>query len=332
MRQSRCIVGSDEGYNTMIVRESVFRDVLRLFVWFPWRWLIAIMPVRGGIALLRVMGDAHNTAARSGKKLLLENLGRMLPALDAKEANHVVREHFRNHYVDRLLIFIFPRFGLPEVERLVEIDGLEHLKGALKSGKGVVLVHGHFGPVHLPLVVLARLGFRMKQIGLPSDEGLSWIGRNVAFKLRLRYEAKIPAEIIMADGFLRSAFRWLNDNGIIMITGDGSGTEKRVGRHGLFNFFGQRVAFPLGPAILADKTGAAILPLFIVPGDRKQYRIVIEQPLTSSGKGEESIKAVTGQFIERLEYYVSRFPGWMHFLDRFTVGKMIEPEKVERSG
>jgi len=313
----------------MIIRESVFRDLLRLFVWYPLRWLIAIMPVSGGIALLRMMGDVHYAAARGGKKNLRENLGRMFPALNAQEANRIVREHFRNHYVDRLLIFIFPRFGLQEVERLMEMDGLEHLDKALKRGKGVVLVHAHFGPVHLPLVVLARLGYRMKQIGLPSDEGLSWIGRNVAFKLRLHYEAKIPAEIIMADGFLRSAFRWLHDNGVIMITGDGSGTERRVGRHEVFSFFGQKVMFPLGPAILAEKTGATILPMFILPGERKQYRIVIGRPLTSDGKGEEGIKAVGGQFIERMQHHVSLFPGWMHFLDRFSVGKMIEPEKAE---
>jgi lauroyl/myristoyl acyltransferase len=308
----------------------MFRDLLRLFVWFPWRWLIAVMPVRGGITLLRMMGDVHYAAARGGKKNLRKNLGRMFSALNAKEANRTVREHFRNHYVDRLLIFIFPKLSLREIDRYVDIDGLEHLDRALNQGKGVILVHGHYGPVHLPLVVLARLGYRMKQIGLPSDEGLSWIGRNVAFRLRLRYEAKIPAEIIMADGFLRSAFRWLHDNGVIMITGDGSGTEKRVGRHEIFSFFGQKVLFPLGPAILAAKTGAAILPLFIVPGDRKQYRIVIERPLTSNKKGEESIKDVTGQFIKRMEYYVSLFPGWMHFLDRFIEGKMIEPEEVER--
>jgi hypothetical protein len=52
----------------MIVRESVFRDVLRLFVWFPWRWLIAIIPVRGGIALLRAIVIALTAPKR--KKLL----------------------------------------------------------------------------------------------------------------------------------------------------------------------------------------------------------------------------------------------------------------------
>ena len=285
--------------------------------------------------MLSAFGDIHFSLSKVGKTLLLKNLALLQkdkPAGTGASMAASVREYFRNHYVDRLLIFVFPKFRVRDVEGLVEMDGLEHLDEALKHGKGVVLVHGHFGPVHLPLVVLARLGYRMKQIGLPSDEGLSWIGRNVAFRLRLRYEAKIPAEIIMADGFLRSAFRWLHDNGVIMITGDGSGTEKRVGRYEIFSFFGRKVLFPLGPAILADKTGASILPMFIVPGERKRYRIVIERPLTSSGKGEESIKAVTGQFIERMEYYVSRFPGWMHFLDRVMVGKMIEPEKVEGSG
>lgn len=316
----------------MTVRESVVRDALRLFVWFPLRWTLAVIPVAWGIRVLQSMGDAHFAFSRGKKRALLNNLKRIRKkdGDGAASRNAGVREYYRNHYVDRLLILIFPKFGMKEIEKLVEMEGLEYLNEALQCRKGVVLVHGHFGPVHLPLVVLARLGYRMKQIGLPSDEGLSWIGRNVAFRLRLRYEAKIPAEIIMADGFLRSAFRWLHDNGVIMITGDGSGTEKRVGRHESFIFFGRKVLFPLGPAILADKTGAAILPMFIIPGERKQYRIVIERPLTSSG--EERIKAVTGQFIERMEYHVSRFPGWMHFLDRFSVGKMIESEKAERSG
>ena len=315
----------------MKVRESFIRDVLRLFVWFPLRWTLMVIPVTWGIRLLKSMGDAHFAFSKGKKRLLLGNLSHLREQDGDVGASRTacVREYYRNHYVDHLLIFIFPKFGMREMEKLVEIEGLEYLDEALQSGKGAVLVHGHFGPVHLPLVVLARLGYPMKQIGLPSDEGLSWVGRNVAFRLRLKYEARIPAEIIKADGFLRSAFRWLNSNGIIMITGDGSGTEKRVGRHEIFGFFGHRVYFPLGPAILASKTEAAILPLFIVPGESKQYRIIIERPLNSMSAGDEKLRDVTGQFIKRLEYYVSRFPGWMHFLDRFSVGQLIENEKAK---
>jgi len=305
----------------MTIEEGVFRDILRLFVWFPLRWLILILPIRTGITLLKTIGDMHYFVSMGKKELLLMNLSRLRGGIlsgDWKE-REAAREYFRNHYIDRLLIFIFPRFGVREVENLIEIVGLENLDNAIKKESGAILIHGHFGPVHLPLVTLARLGYRMKQIGLPSDEGLSWIGKNVAFRLRLKYESKIPAEIIKADSFLRGAFRWLNSNGIIMITGDGSGIERQVGKHAVFDFFGQPVMFPLGPAILAQKTGAAIIHMFITPGENGYlYKIIIEKPLASDKSGEDAIIDITGQFVKRLEYYISQYPGYMHFLDRFS--------------
>lgn len=313
----------------MTVKESIFHDILRLFVWYPLRWLIIVIPVKWGIAILRTMGDVYYLFSKDKKTMILNNLSRLKVniGMGHEGDNKILKEYFRNHYIDRLLIFIFPKFSREEIDKFVEIEGLENLDNALKPGKGVILVHGHFGPVHLPLVALARLGYRMKQIGLPSDEGLSWIGKNVAFRLRMKYESKMPAEIIKADSFLRGAFKWLNDNGVIMITGDGSGTDKRIGRHEVFRFFQQPTMFPLGPAILAERTGAALLPLFIVPGDNgKPYRIVIEKPLSLEQDNGGKSKEITGGFVKRLEYYISRYPGYMHFLDRFCPDGLIVKE------
>lgn len=315
----------------MTVEESIFRDILRLFVWFPLRWFILMLPVRAGITLLRTIGDMHYFVSMGKKELLLRNLSRLrggILAGDWKE-REAVREYFRNYYIDRLLIFIFPRFGTREVERFVEIVGLKNLDNAIRKGRGVILIHGHFGPVHLPLVVLGRLGYKVMQIGLPSDEGLSWIGKKVAFRLRLKYEAKMPAGIIKADTFLRPVFKWLHENCVIMITGDGSGTDRRIGRHREFKFLGHKVMLPLGPAILAERTAAAIIPMFIVPGERKPYKVIIERPLTSGSgmSGEEKILHITDQFISRLENYILIHPGFMHFLDRFAPGALIIKER-----
>ncbi len=314
----------------MIVNENIFRDVLRLFVWFPFRWLVLKVPVSWGIALLRAMGDIHYSFSRGKRELLRNNLSRLkgYSIADDEKCEKSVREYFRNHYIDHLFIFIFPRFGIREIEKFIKIEGLEFLDKALKRGKGVLLIHGHFGPVHLPLVVLARLGYRMRQIGFPTGEGLSWIGRNVAFRLRLKYEAEIPAEIIKADSFLRPAFKWLSEDGVIMITGDGTGTEKRVGRHEAFKFFGQPVFFPLGPAALARKTGAVVLFLFIVPGEKKLYKIIIEESIAQDYKVDRRIEDVTEQFIRRLEDYIGRYPGYMHFLDRFYPGGLIQDKEA----
>ncbi|MBI3008513.1 MAG: hypothetical protein HYY56_03220, partial [Candidatus Omnitrophica bacterium] len=145
----------------MIVNENIFRDVLRLFVWFPFRWLVLKVPVSCGIALLRAMGDIHYSFSRGKRELLRNNLSRLkgYSIADDEKCEKSVREYFRNHYIDHLFIFIFPRFGIREIEKFIKIEGLEFLDKALKRGKGVLLIHGHFGPVHLPLVVLARLGY-----------------------------------------------------------------------------------------------------------------------------------------------------------------------------
>ena len=297
-----------------MVRESLLRDISRIIVWYPVRWLILMLPIRSGILLLCLMGDIHYVFSRNQRRLLRNTLSTFEPRQRRHRA--AIRDYFRNYYVDRLLIFIFPRFCRKAVEKLVEIKGRENLDKALKEGNGVILVHGHFGPVHLPLVVLARLGDPMKQIGNPSDEGLSRIGKQVAFRLRMSYERKIPAEIIKANSFLRPVFKWLNKNGIAMITGDGTGTDKRIGRHEAFQFFGRKIQFPLGPALLAEKTGAALLPMFILPSEQKLYTIWIDPPLSSSAPKTGRASNLTGQFVEKLENYATIKPGYLHFLDR----------------
>lgn len=292
-----------------------------MLVWYPLRWMVEALPAGTAFGVLKKMGDLHFAVGRGKKALVVRNLGRLKErGLAAEAGERDAREYFRNHYADRLCIFIFPGFRSREIEKTIEIEGLHHLDAALAGGKGVILVHGHFGPVHVPLVVLARLGYKMKQIGLPSDDGLSWVGRKVAFRLRLKYEAMIPAEIMKADSFLRKAFKWLNSNGVIMVTGDGTGTHNRLGRHVNLPFLGSHREFPLGPTALAEKTGAALIPLFIVPGERKLYRIVIEPPLSSAQKGEAGRLDLTTQFTRRLEQYIIRHPGYMHFLDRMERG------------
>lgn len=310
----------------MIVSESLARDCLRLVVWYPLRWIILMLPFRFGISLLQILGDIHYWLSRPQRAKLGENYRRLNFHEDASDyIDHISRTYFRNHYIDHLMIFIFPKMRHPEIEKYIEFDGLNYLNEALEANRGAILVHGHFGPVHLPLVCLSRIGYPMMQIGMPSDAGLSRIGRNVAFRLRMKYESLIPADIIDARRFLRPVMRWLKQNGVVMISGDGTGTVERVGRYDFFDFLGHRVAFPLGPALLSNKAGSVLLPLFVVPGNRKMYRIIIEPPINNAC-WHGDVHAIVQKFICRLEYHIHRWPGFMHFLDRFEVGGLIESE------
>jgi len=301
----------------MKVLETPTRDVLRLFMWYPLRWLICSLPVAKAITLLRFMGDMHYYSSRKKCSDLKKKINKLVPRI--KDASFAVQTYFRNHYLDQLFILIFPNMKMGDINKFVEIEGLDNLEKCREQQNGVILVHGHFGPAHLPLVVLGLLGYPMNQIGNPTDAGLSWIGKNVAYRLRMRYESMMPAKIIKVNEFLRPIFRALKKNELIMTAGDGSGTDDEFGQHHEYFFLGQIRRMPIGPAILSVKTGSALLPLFVLPGQKKMYRIIIGEQLTAPPGAENREIMITQKFLNKYENFVLRYPGYMHFLDRFSV-------------
>ncbi|KJU82337.1 hypothetical protein MBAV_005471, partial [Candidatus Magnetobacterium bavaricum] len=50
--------------------------------------------------------------------------------------------------------------------------------------------------------------------------------------------------------------------------------------------------------------------------DKNRHRITIEPPLNPQSQQELSARELTELFVRRLETYVRRYPGLMHFLDR----------------
>lgn len=300
----------------MKVQENPIRDALRLIIWYPLRWFIGLLSITQAIKLLRFLGDIHYYSSRGKRQQLKRTIATFVPA--SFDIDFAVQTYFRNHYIDQLFILIFPKMKVKDIKKLVEIEGLHNLQQCRKRERGIVLVHGHFGPAHLPLVALALLGYPMKQIGNPSDAGLSWIGKNVAYRLRMHYERMMPAEIIKVSKFLRPIFKALHNNEIVMTTGDGSGTENEFGQQHEYLFLGQVRRMPLGPALLAKKTGAALLPLFVLPGQEKMFRIVIGEEVQTS-QGTEKEQVMMQCFLNQYEKHILHYPGYMHFLDRLVV-------------
>jgi KDO2-lipid IV(A) lauroyltransferase len=303
----------------MVVRESIVRDILRLIIWYPFRWFILILPFPAAFYMLKVMGDTHYLFSGNKKRIIRETLSMVFNGRDSFPLNRILKMYFENHYIDHLHIFLYPRFNKKTVEKYFSVHGLENLNSALSHGRGCILLQGHFGPIQIPLFVLALKGYNVKQIGyLWKPENLSLVGERVSFRLRARYESMIPAEILSAKSFLRSAFEILKDNGIIMMNGDGAAGKQFIGKHIPVRFLGKEVLFPVGAINLARRTRSPILPLFIVRESPWRFRIVIEKPSelnytreeTDMGKGVE-------EFVRVFEGYVKRYPCHWHLWDEF---------------
>ena len=299
----------------MKVSEGVVRDVLRLIIWFPFRWLVRIIPIASSFALFKLLGDLHYYAGGGKRRRLLQNINSIIE----KKGNAVnaAKKYYENHYIDRLHIFLYPKLTtIEKIKKYVYFQNIEALEKVLKYRKGALLVQPHFGPVQITLLSLALHGYNPIQIGYPTDKGLSKIGRYVAFRTRLKYEALLPAPIIPADKYLGKIYKHLLQGGVVLTTGDGAGGDLFLGEHKRFNIFGVDRLFPLGPAMWAIKTGAAFVPTFIITETPRRFRIVFEKDIRGIFNNLEKDRAyITERFVAIAEEYIKRYPQCWHFLD-----------------
>jgi KDO2-lipid IV(A) lauroyltransferase len=83
------------------------------------------------------------------------------------------------------------------------------------------------------------------------------------------------------------------------------------------NFFGREAATATGPVVLALRTEAPIVPLFIVRGKDNRHKIIIEEPLEIEKKDtqEETLRFNIQKITSVIEFYIRKYPqewGWIH--------------------
>ena len=153
------------------------------------------------------MGRVHYRLSKNRSKELGKLFSNAFPEAQEAEVNGWIQDYFVNHYIDRMSIFHYHRLHSGNLAEVIEFDGLDLLNETLKLGNGCLLIHGHIGPSQLPLVALGVMGYPMTQIGFRTDAGLSFIGRNVQLRHRLKIEEQFPVEMLYADKFSEAGFQ-----------------------------------------------------------------------------------------------------------------------------
>ncbi len=301
----------------MRVSESLSRDLLRLAVWYPLRLVVERLPPRDAFALLRFLGRLHRAASPGRRGRVLAAVARLRPDLPGPAREAQARAAFETHYLNQLSVFVFPGMTRDNFGQVLEIEGLAHLDAALAAGRGAVLPIGHFGPTQLPLTVLGLLGYPMLQIGYLNAEGLSFVGRQVALRLRRRYEGRIPAGIVPPGPGTRQALAHLLAGGVVMTTLDDAPGQPSFGRHEAFDFPGGKLCAPLGPARLALSAGAVLCPAFLVPGRTADFRLRLEPPIAPPPGLDKNAAALamSRELLARYAAVVRENPGWWHLLE-----------------
>jgi len=91
---------------------------------------------------------------------------------------------------------------------------------------------------------------------------------------------------------------------------------------GIFNeagvpeeFFGKKTCFPKGPAGLALKTDAVIVPGFMIRNPDDTFTLTLETPI-KCGRAD-TIESLTNKYKTVFEHYISRYPHQWYMFRRF---------------
>jgi KDO2-lipid IV(A) lauroyltransferase len=186
------------------------------------------------------------------------------------------------------------------------IDGYHHIKNAYEKGKGVLALTAHFGNWELLTVIAAMIRFPLNIVVRPLDfRPLD----HFIFNLRTRYGGKI----IPKQRSIRSIIRCLNRGEMVALLMD----QNVDWYEGVFvDFMGHRACTNKGLALLALKTGAPVVPVFMIRG-KKGFRAEFGPEISTikTGDKQKDIEANTREYNRVIENVIRRHPDqwfWIH--------------------
>ncbi len=286
---------------------SLIKDIGLWFVWFVLRPFLAYLPLNINYSLAGFASLLVYLISVRRKRIVYEEMERLFSnRLDKKEIRAIVKRSFKIFLKRQVENLLFGNLTKRQLDRFVSINGLDNLDTALKKGKGVILLLSHFGSFLMPLPVLGYKGYKVHQIGgKPLLEGASAINKKI-FEQRRSETDKMPVQFIQTNHYLGPVVRALKNNEIVVIAFDG-----RTGNKWIQTKLLNRTAdFSPGPFNLAIKTGATILPTFVVRGKDNKHIIIFESAmkLEVTDDREETLRINTKKYARILDRYIMDYP------------------------
>lgn len=225
-------------------------------------------------------------------------------AADARDA--LIRRVFENTGRTLVELARFPLITADWLDRAIEPHGADILQKALDGGRGGVVVTPHFGNWELLGVYSRHWGFPVEVLVTTQHNLL--VDRHLT---SLRERAGVA--IIRAGSSVRRLFKALKENKLIAFAADQHATSGDL----VVTFFGRPAAAPEGPALMAIRAGAPILP-FCMRRDRFDRHVIMPGPAIyppNSGDEKADIRLMTEHYMRHFETVIRAYPDqwlWTH--------------------
>jgi len=265
----------------------------------------------------RLMGRLRRVGER--------NLSLALPELSKTERKRILRGVYR-HLGWQLVEFCrLPRYTVENTQGWLRAEGLEHYLAARARGKGVLIVTGHLGAWELSSFYHSLMGHPMGMVIRRLDNR-----RLDEFVNAIR--CLHGNRVLHKDDFARGLLLAMRNGQTVSILMD---TNMTPPQGAFVEFFGKQACAATGLAHMARKTGAAVLPGFML-WERAEDRYVLhfgkELEIPRTADVAADILAGTQLCTQAIESWIRRYPDqWLWIHRRWKTRPAGEPGLYGRS-
>jgi Kdo2-lipid IVA lauroyltransferase/acyltransferase len=270
--------------------------------------ILNLIPLWARIRLFQGVADMAYFLDERHRRIALRNLTVAFPEKRDKARKKIARAAFRQLGTVLAEFPFILRLHKTNIEKFIWIEGVEHFQKAREKKRGILFLTAHFGnwewmAASFPLLTGHSISVVFRPIDSP------YLGRVVE-----RLRTWTGNEGIPNQKGMSRILRILKKGGAVGILLD----QNAAWQEGVFvKYFGEWACTNEGLALLALKTGAAVVPGFNIRQPDGRYKLVLEPEinLIRTGNKEDDIRANTEIFTGVIERYVHQYPEhwlWLH--------------------
>ncbi|HPP05880.1 MAG TPA: lysophospholipid acyltransferase family protein [Syntrophorhabdaceae bacterium] len=280
----------------IILAIKIFQKCLRLL---PER-LKLLSGITLGRLAYRILKDRRHIA--------ISNLKRVFKYYNDQEVEAIAKRCFERFGINFVELLLIPYLDKSKYNEHFSIENRDYIEFALEMKKGILAVVFHYSNweimgiastlLNQDIIALARPLKRHKKL----NDFLNTLRASTGLK------------IIPNKWTGKAIVRYLKENKIVALLADQR--EKRS-RGIMVDFFGEKVSTNKGPVLLAMKTGAPVIPVYLSRKGFLRYTVVCGKPIEIERKGdtENLIEANTRKLHAFLEKIIMEAPEewfWVH--------------------
>lgn len=242
------------------------------------------------------------------RRMAERHMARVAPRASRSRRRRLAADVFDNYARYYLESFRLPSLPASTVARNMSIDGFEHVLASRELGRGTIVALPHLGGWEWAGRWITDQGIPMTVVVEPLEppELFRWFT-----DLRRRFGMTVVPLGPDAGAAVLGALR---RNEIVCLLSDRfiSGASVTV------EFLGERTLLPAGPATLALRSGAPLLPAAVYfQGSALGHHAIVRPPLAAergSGRLRDDVQRLTQTLADELGGLIARAPEQWHLL------------------